>query len=436
VTLATRGAGPVGPVTPQRRRTLGRGFPALTVPGYRLFASGQLVSVTGTALQQVAQDWLVVELTGRAVSVGVVSALQFAPVLVFGVYGGLVADRYGKRRILITTQIAFGVIAVALAALAASGHANVWVIYVLAAALGCVTAFDMPARQGLVAEMVGPELIASAVALNNGMLAIARIIGPALAGVLITTVGTPAAFLGNGLSYLAVIASLIHIRPQHLHPPARVARGAHQIRDGLSYVWGSEPLRSTLALMSLVVATGLNLPVILPILVRLTFHGGAGMFAFLSCSMAAGSVLGALLVGTRRNPGRQVQWIAAIAASALVALVGMVPNAGTAAAVLLALGVAVTAFYTLTASYVQTLATEQLRGRVLAVNGLVYRASLLLGALALGAFADAVNAQAALLFTGATTLILVLAFWATKRMRPGWRAGLPDESGPRTGPPA
>ncbi len=114
----------------------------------------------------------------------------------------------------------------------------------------------------------------------------------------------------------------------------------------------------------------------------------------------------------------------------------MVPNAGTAAAVLLALGVAVTAFYTLTASYVQTLATEQLRGRVLAVNGLVYRASLLLGALALGAFADAVNAQAALLFTGATTLILVLAFWATKRMRPGWRAGLPDESGPRTGPPA
>lgn len=214
MTLATRGAGPVGPVTPQRRRTLGRGFPALTVPGYRLFASGQLVSVTGTALQQVAQDWLVVELTGRAVSVGVVSALQFAPVLVFGVYGGLVADRYGKRRILITTQIAFGVIAVALAALAASGHANVWVIYVLAAALGCVTAFDMPARQGLVAEMVGPELIASAVALNNGMLAIARIIGPALAGVLITTVGTPAAFLGNGLSYLAVIASLIHIRPE------------------------------------------------------------------------------------------------------------------------------------------------------------------------------------------------------------------------------
>ncbi|HTE67926.1 MAG TPA: MFS transporter, partial [Actinomycetes bacterium] len=219
---------------------------------YRLFFFGHLVSSTGTWMQQVGQDWLVLRLTNAALPVGITLALQFAPMLAFGAWAGVIADRLDKRRLLVATQAAMAALALVLGVLTATGAVRLWMVYALALLLGCATAFDLPARQAFVTEMVGPDRVANAVGLNSASFNSARVIGPAAAGVLIAVVGIAPAFFLNAISYLAMIGGLRAMDPARLHRLAPVERARGQIRAGVRYVWATPSLRSTILLVAVV----------------------------------------------------------------------------------------------------------------------------------------------------------------------------------------
>ena len=279
-----------------------RTFRSLRIRNYRLFFIGQLVSVTGTWMQTVAQTWLVVDLTGSGVDLGITVALQFLPMLLFGMWGGALADRSDKRRLLIGLQAASGILALILYALVATGSVELWMVYVLAFALGVVTAIDMPARQSFVIEMVGPDEIPNAVGLNSAMYNSGRILGPAAAGVTIATLGLAPAFLANALSFVAVIVALVMMRPEELHRREPAERRRGEVRAGLLYAWRDPTLRSTLLLVSVLGMFGFNFIVVLPLLAKFTFGGDAGLYSVFTSLMAFGSLAGALISASRSKP--------------------------------------------------------------------------------------------------------------------------------------
>jgi MFS family permease len=341
------------------------------VRNFRLFFFGHLVSSTGTWMQQVGQDWLVLRLTDAALPLGITLALQFAPMLVLGAWAGVVADRLDKRRLLLATQSAMGVLALVLGVLVATGAVRLWMVYVLALLLGCATAFDMPARQSFVSEMVGPDRVANAVGLNSAGFNSARVIGPAVAGVLIAVVGIAPAFFLNAVSFLAMIAGLLAMDPTRLHRRAPVERGRGQIRAGVRYVWDMPVLRSTIVLVAVVGTLGLNYRVALPLLARFAFDGGPGAYGALAAIMAAGSVVGALAVARRGHPTRLLL-IGSVAAFGLLSFAAAVaPTLVTEAAVLFPIGMASLAFVATANSTVQLASSPEMRGRVMSLFGLV-----------------------------------------------------------------
>ncbi|MBV8160287.1 MAG: MFS transporter, partial [Acidimicrobiia bacterium] len=321
-------------------RTAGRRtFHSLGVRNYRLFFSSQLISLSGTWMQTTAQSWLVLELAGKSSAgfdLGLMMALQFLPLLLFGVWGGVVADRLDKRRTLIWTQSAAAVLAVALWLIVLIGVTQLWMIYLLAFLLGVVTVFDNPARQAFVIEMVGPEDVANAVGLNSAVFNGARLIGPALAGVSIHALGISPSFLLNALSFIPVVAALAAMRTHELVRSAPLPRSKGQVRDGLRYAWRAPVLRSTLLLVTVVATFGFNFIIVLPLMARYEFHGDAGLYGLLFALMAGGSLLGALLAAARARPSRPLLvgsaagfaltvMVVALAPSALWAGIGLVP---------------------------------------------------------------------------------------------------------------
>jgi MFS family permease len=408
-----------------------RTFRSLRIRNYRLFFFGQLVSVSGTWMQQLAQDWLVLRLTNRPLPVGITTALQFAPILLLGIWGGLVADRIDKRRLLLATQGVMGALALALGVLTLTGAVRLWMIYLLALLLGCATSFDMPARQAFVTEMVGPDHLSNAVGLNSAVFNSARIIGPAAAGVLIGVMGIAPAFLINAVSYLAVITSLLLMQPGELHrqPPLERSRG--QVRDGLRYVWATPTLRSTILLMGVVATLGLNFRVALPLLARFTFHGGPSLYGLLASMMACGSVIGALATASRARPTRALLlWsvtifgvtslLAAVARSPLLAAIALVP-----------VGFSSIAWMSTANSTVQLGSTAEMRGRVMSIYGLLFLGSAPLGAMLVGWLSERYGPSSSLLLAGVTSLAAAaVAALADLRAR---RRGLrlhPDGSRP------
>jgi MFS family permease len=274
------------------------------VRNFRLFLFGHLVSSTGTWMQQVGQDWLVLRLTNAPLQLGITLALQFTPMLAFGAWAGLAADRLDKRRLLLVTQTSMAVLALVLGVLTATGAVRLWMVYALALLLGCATAFDMPARQAFVSEMVGPDRLANAVGLNSASFNTARVLGPAVAGGLIAVVGIAPAFFLNAVSFLAMIGGLLAMDPDRLYRRPAVERGRGQIRAGIRYVWATPTLRSTILLVLVVGMLGLNYRVALPLLARFAFDGGPGAYGALAAVMAAGAVVGALAVARRSRPTR------------------------------------------------------------------------------------------------------------------------------------
>ena len=382
-------------------------FRSLRIRNYRLFAAGQVVSLSGTWAQRVAQSWLVLELSGDSgIALGVATALQFLPVLLFGLYGGVLADRYDKRRLLLGAQAAMGVLALLLAVLDLSGVVALWHVFVLAFALGVASAVDTPVRQSFVVEMVGPEDLPNAISLNSATFNSARIVGPALAGVAIAAFGTGWVFLANALSYLAVIAGLRAMRREDLQPADRVARAKGQLREGLAYVRNRSDLLVPMVLVFMVGTFGLNFQVTLALVVKEVFQRGAGAYGALTAMLAIGSLLGALLTARRAGlPRQRTMFLAVLAFGLLEVLVGLAPTFELMALLLVPTGIAVLTFTITANAIVQLGAAPQMRGRVMALYILVFMGGTPVGAPLIGALAEALGPRSSIVLGGLVTAL-------------------------------
>jgi len=383
-------------------------FRSLRIRNYRLFAGGQLVSLIGTWMQTVGQDWLVLELGGRGAALGLVTALQFLPILLFGMWGGILADRYPKRRLLLATQVSFGVLAAGMWALVGTGTVRLWMVFIFAFLLGVVQAIDMPVRQSFVVEMVGSDDLVNAVSLNSATFNGARIIGPAVAGVLITTVGLAPVFGINALSYIAVITCLIRMRPADLHPARRVERGRGQLREAVRYVRRRPDLLLPVALVAVIGMFGFNFQITLALLAKDVFHRDAGTYGMLSSLLALGSLAGALLGARRARPRVVIMVGAALAFGLLEIVVGVAPNLLTFSLLLIPTGMAMITFASTANATMQLGAGEEMRGRVMALYSLVFLGGTPFGAPLIGWLAEHFGPRSSLLVGGVASVAATL----------------------------
>ncbi|MDP9101581.1 MAG: MFS transporter [Actinomycetota bacterium] len=396
-------------------------FRSLRVRNYRLFASGQFVSLTGTWMQRVAQDWLVLQLSHNSgVALGITTGLQFLPVLLFGLYGGVLADRYDKRRLLVAAQLAMGLFALVLGVLDLSGAVRLWHVYALAFLLGLASVVDTPVRQAFVVEMVGPSDLPNAVSLNSATFNSARVVGPAVAGLMITGVGTGWVFLANSASYVAVLAGLLAMRTSELHPARPVARGAGQLREGLAYVRARRELFVPLMLVAVIGTFGLNFQITMSLVAKQVFHRGAASFGLLGSALAAGSLLGALVSARRaKAPRLRVMLLAALAFGLLEVLTGLAPSYPAMAVLLVPTGAAMLTFSTAANSTVQLATEPHMRGRVMGIYVLVFLGGTPFGAPLIGALAQVAGARSSLLAGGAVSAAAALgAAWWLRHWRP------------------
>ena len=349
---------------------------------YRVWAAGALVSNVGTWMQRTAQDWLVLtQLTDNdAVAVGITLALQFGPQLVLLPVTGFVADRFDQRRILMTTQGAMGVLGLALGIMTVTGTAQLWHVYVFAALLGCVAAFDAPARQTFVSQLVAGPNLSNAVALNSASFSAARMIGPAVAGLLTAVVGAGWVFLINAVSFGAVLVSLRLLRVRELRPAPRTAGLRGDLVGGFRYVAGRPDIVVILVMVSLIGAFGLNFPIYISTMARVEFGEGAAVFGILSSVMAVGSVTGALLSARRERPRLRFLLASAVAFGIGCALAATLPTLWAFAAALVAIGVAAQTFMTTANGLVQLSTDAAVRGRVMAIYMAIFMGGTLIGA--------------------------------------------------------
>jgi MFS family permease len=365
-------------------------FRSLASYNYRVWAAGALVSNVGTWMQRTAQDWLVLtELTDNsATAVGVVMSLQFGPSLLLLPLTGYVADRYDRRKVLLATQCAMALLALGLGLLTLSGVAQLWQVYLFAFLLGCVSAFDAPARQTFVSELVGEQHLTNAVALNSTSFNAARMIGPAVAGLLIASVGTGWVFLINALSYIAVLGSLAMLRVAELHRRGRAPRTEGGLLAGLRYVWDRPDLKTVLFMLFLLGTFGLNFPIFISTMAVGAYHAGAGHYGVLSSAMAVGSVAGALFTASRAQPhiARLVNSSALFGLGC--ALAALMPSYQTFGAMLVLVGISAQTFTTSTNSVVQLSTEPAMRGRVMAILLAILMGATPLGAPAVGWVAD------------------------------------------------
>ena len=377
-------------------------FRSLHVRNYRLFATGQVVSLSGTWAQRVAQDWLVLLIAPNpGVALGIVTALQFLPMLLFGLYGGVLADRYDKRTLLVLAQVAMGLLALTLGLLDLTGVVQLWHVYVLAFGLGVASVIDTPVRQSFVSDLVGPEDLPNAVSLNSATFNSARIVGPALAGLAISGVGTAWVFLANALSYVAVIAGLLMIRRGELWASSRQPRRQGQMREGIDYVRARPQIYVPLLLIFMIGTFGLNFQITLALIAKQVFHTDAGSFGLLTSALAAGSLIGALLSARRKGlPRVRTMLVAALAFGALEVLDGLAPSLPTLMVLLVPTGVAVLTFTTTANALVQLSCAPEVRGRVMAIYVLVFLGGTPVGAPLIGVLAETLGPRSALLIGG------------------------------------
>lgn len=384
-------------------------FGSLRIRNYRLFATGQVVSNTGTWMQRIAQDWLVLSLTGSASAVGVTIALQFLPMLLFGLYGGVLADRLPKRPLLIATQSAMGLTGVALAALTLAGNVQVWHVYLAAFLIGLVTVVDNPARQTFVSEMVGPAQLANAVSLNSANFQSARLVGPAIAGVLITAVGSGWAFLLNGLSFAAPIAGLLLMRTRELHPVTPQPRAKGQLREGLRYVAGRPELVWPIVLVGFIGTFGFNFPIWLSAFTEDVFHGDAGTYGLFNTLIAAGSLAGALLAARRGHSRLRLLVTAAVLFSVLLLVTAFAPGFWLFAVLLVPIGMFGLTVNVVANSNVQMATDPEMRGRVMALFMMVFTGGTPVGAPLVGWITDTYGARLGMAAGGLISLAAAVA---------------------------
>ena len=377
--------------------TFRRTFTSLRVPNYRRYFGGQLASISGNWMQNVAEMWLMVTLTGSGAYVGLTAGLQFLPVLLFGAWGGLLADRIPKRRLLSFTQPAMAVPALTLFALTTTGHVEAWMVLALVLVRGSINALDNPARQAFVVEMVGPDRVVNAVALNSVIVHSSRIIGPAAAGAVIALLGVAPCFLINAFSFLAMLVALRTMNPAALSAPRPVARKSGELRAAWRYVARTPELRIPLVMMAVVGTVSYNFQVLLPLLADFTWHGTASTYAALTAAMGVGSVAGALAAGARGRVSPRLIVAASLAFGTAELLVAAAPTLESQLLFLIPLGAASVTFAAGINSSLQIAVEPALRGRVMALYSIVFLGSTPIGAPLVGWLAEAAGPRAGLL---------------------------------------
>ncbi|HEX8509996.1 MAG TPA: MFS transporter [Propionibacteriaceae bacterium] len=386
----------------------------MQVRNYRLFLSSQVIATTGLWMQRIAQDWLVLELTGSVTAVGIAVALQFLPVLLFGLFGGVLVDRYRKRTLLIITQSLAATMALTLGALALSGVVQAWHVYVIATLLGFITVVDNPTRQVYVAELVGDQHIRNAVSLNSSVFQLGALLGPALSGLLIHAVGQGWSFLINAASCLVVVAMLLVIRPARSNAGAtqrpEQQRPLRELQEGLAYIKGTSEVGWTIVLVAAMGIFGLNMPVILAAFADDVFTAGVGGYSLFNSLAAVGALTGALLSARRREEVRLRALVSSLTVlGSMLMLASLAPVIWLFGAMLVTVGLMTLTFLTGANSLVQMHTSPTLRGRVMSVYILVLLGGQSIGSPAVGWLIDHFGARPSMFLCGGLITLLALA---------------------------
>ena len=385
-------------------RVLRRSVSSLAVANYRRYFAGQVVSVSGNWMQIVAEVWLILKLTGSGTAVGLVAALQFAPILLFGAFGGMLADRVPKQKLLQLTQVAMVGPALSLFTLYVTGVVEPWMVFALVFLRGCVNSVDYPTRQAFVMELVGGERIVNAVSLNSVLVHGARVIGPALAGVLIATIGVEPCFALNAASFAFMIGVLAGMDTEGLRPAEVARREPGAVRAGLRYVRGAPELWIPLGLMAIVGTLGYNFQAVLPLLARFTFDGGPSTYAVLVAAMGLGAIIGALINGARGSVTPTLLVGSALVFGLLSLLAACAPPLALEVAALAPLGAATVTLAASVNSSLQLASEPSMRGRVMALYSIVFLGSTPIGGPLSGWLSEAVDPRAALVMAGVAAI--------------------------------
>jgi MFS family permease len=394
---------------------LPRAFASLAVRNYRLYFFGQTLSTAGNWMQNVAMAWLVLRLTGSSFALGATTALQTAPYLVIGPWGGLIADRLPKRKLLIGTQVCQVIPPMFLWALTETGAIQIWMVFVLVTFRGVVQTMDNPARQSIVTEIVGPERVVNAVSLNASITQTGRLIGPAIAAVVIATIGLSFCFLLNAISFVCMVAFLLAMHADELLPAPPLAKGAGQVRSALALVRRQENLRVPILTMGMVGLLAFNFTVVLPAIAKFTFHGTATTYALMANALALGALVGALVAGIRSVITTRLVAASATIFGVTLAVAAAADSLPLALVALIAVGAASTTFQTAVQATVQLNAAPEMRGRILSLYQVVYQGTTPIGALIVGALAATAGARSGLVLGAVGGLAAgCYGFWTTR----------------------
>ncbi|HVB52889.1 MAG TPA: MFS transporter [Candidatus Acidoferrales bacterium] len=393
-------------------------FAALSIPNYRRYASGQSISMIGTWMQTTAQSWLVLTITHSAVVLGLVVATQTLPVLVLGAYGGVVADRVDKRRLMVFLQSMMGIQALILGLLTLTHVIQIWEIFILAALLGLNNTFENPSRQAFMMEMVGGKDLRNAVSLNSVLVNVARAIGPAVAGLLIASVGIAWCFLINAGSFVAVVASLITMDLSQLRPSLPTGRGRGQLRAGLRYVAGVPELAIPLLMMAVVGTLAYEFQVVLPVMASHTFNGGAKAYGFMTAAMGIGAIGGGLVTAARGRTGLRPVTIAAAVFALVLLLAAAAPTVTLEYLALAAVGWASISFIARGNTTLQLRAEPRMRGRVMALWAIAFQGTTPIGGPLIGWVTSEAGPRAGLATGGVSCVVAAgLGFMAIRYLR-------------------
>lgn len=404
-------------------------FSSLGDPNYRRYFTGQAISMVGTWMQIVAQSWLVLQLSGSATALGVVTAIQTLPVLLLGSYGGVIADRFDKRKVLILLQTGSGFLALVLGILTLTHEVALWHVFVLALLLGVSNSFVNPTRQAFTSEMVGPAQLRNAVSLNSVLTNCARAVGPAVAGLVIAAGGIGLCFVLNAASFVAVIISLATLDASRLHRPPRVPRAPRQIREGLAYVRRTPNLLVPLLMMAIVGCLAYEFQVVLPVVARDSFGNGPETYGFMTASMGVGAVVGGLYVAARGRTGLAAMVRSAALFTVALVLAAVAPTLWLELVALFCVGAVSVGFLSQGSSTLQLEADPTMRGRVVALWAVAFQGTTPIGGPIAGAVSEQFGGRAGLILAAAACAAAAVMGWLIARRPATAPRGIPVEQG-------
>ncbi|MEI8130070.1 MAG: MFS transporter [bacterium] len=392
-------------------------FKSLKIYNFRLYFFSQAISLSGTWMQVIGQSWLVLKITGSGTALGVVTALQFLPVLVFGAWGGVLADRFNKRKLLYFTQSISALLALILWILVLTGNAHLWAIELLALALGFVNAVDSPTRQVFISEMVGTDYLNNAVSVNSLQVNLARVVGPAIAGIIIATLGIGACFFVNAISFIPVVIALVMMREHELHVADRIKTVRGQVREGLRYVRATPALRDTLIMMAIIGTLAYEFTVVVPLFAQFTLHGDAGTYALLNTAIGIGSMIGGFYTAQFKKITQKMIYTAAFLFGLSMFVVASMPTLTTAFFAMIVTGFFSISFLSRSNSLLQIESSPEMRGRVMALWAVAFLGSTPIGGPIIGWVSQVLGPRYGLVVGGVACLCASLYGYVSLRAR-------------------